>query len=96
MAVCRVGREPIEHADGFWTPSEGNTHDGPCAPAPMTTIELLTNGITIDCFHCAWPSPAMFLIGGKGCCEPHVLRAMQHETAVLEARGAIRGASIES
>lgn len=96
VAICRIGREPIEHIDGSWGPSERNVHDGACTPALVTTIELIPDGRgPVACYWCAWDGPAVFYLNGKGCCESHVLRAMNDVSAVLEARGVIRGASIE-
>jgi hypothetical protein len=97
MAVCKIGREPIEHIGGSWGPIGRNVHVGPCTPALVTTIELIAQGSgTPPCRYCSFTADdAMFYIGGKPCCEPHVLRAMNELSVELEARGAIRGASIE-
>jgi hypothetical protein len=99
MAVCKIGRETIEHIDGSWGPTERNVHNGTCTPALMTTIELLTGWpVAHTCEWCAWPTEgnAQYLISGRGCCHTHVNRAMREITTMMEAAGVVRGVSIDA
>lgn len=106
MAVCANGtdRETIERdpGTGNWWPATGQpwpVTDGHTdhSPALMTTIELIRAGYPpATCQWCAFPREdgALYLIGGKGCCETHVERAMREITAGQEAAGIMRDGMI--
>lgn len=103
MAVCVIGRETIERFGeyGAWLPVDVEVpipHDGPCEPAIMATIELVgPHHKPTGCHWCAWEhNGALYLIGGMGCCEVHVERAMREITTFLAATEAARTVSIQT
>lgn len=110
MAVCANGfdRETIERdpATGNWWPATASGQPWPVtdghtdhSPALMTTIELIRPGYpAATCQWCSWEveGGALYLIGGGGCCETHVERAMRDLTTVMEASALVHGLSIEA